>query len=244
MLKDVIEQRGLSVYKVSKETGISYSTLNDIVIEKTDIKNISANMLYRLSKYFEMSMEALYEDSESKNSIIYLYNEGRNIILEFGKNRIQYLGPKNLLSFHRINKIDSNVLYVDCYFEDTDGLIYCEEDYIDLLDVCVDYPAILDKEYLVKLENPSESTKENIINRSMLVSDNIAILYYVDKNIPDLCIQAISLARTNACAVVRLKDLSVVSSNMSEALLKRALDAVRRNIEEINEEVEEVSQYA
>ena len=38
MIKDILKSKGLSVYKVSKETNISYSTLNDIVIEKTDIK--------------------------------------------------------------------------------------------------------------------------------------------------------------------------------------------------------------
>ena len=47
MLKDVLDSKGLSVYKVAKDTNISYSTLNDIVIEKTDIKKTSSELLYR-----------------------------------------------------------------------------------------------------------------------------------------------------------------------------------------------------
>lgn len=67
MLKDILQRAGLSVYKVSKDTGIAYTTLNDIVIEKTDLKNASAALLYRLSKYLEVSMEYLYEDSLQNN---------------------------------------------------------------------------------------------------------------------------------------------------------------------------------
>lgn len=65
MLKDILSSKNLSVYRVAKDTGISYSTLNDIVIEKTDLKNTSAHTLYRLSKYLEISMEMLYEDAIS-----------------------------------------------------------------------------------------------------------------------------------------------------------------------------------
>lgn len=61
MIKDILIEKNLSVYKVSKETGIAYTTLNDIVIEKTDIRKSSAELLYRLSKYFCIPMETLYE---------------------------------------------------------------------------------------------------------------------------------------------------------------------------------------
>lgn len=71
MIKEIFVKRGLSVYKVSKETGIAYTTLNDIVIGKTDIRKSSSELLYRLSKYLCISMEKLYEGclDESDNTI-------------------------------------------------------------------------------------------------------------------------------------------------------------------------------
>ena len=244
MLKDILEERGISVYKLSKETGISYSTINDIVIEKTDIKNTSANMLYRLAKYLEVSMEALYEDSITTNMDIYLSNDGRNVILEFAGKRVQYLGPKNLISFHRVNRVDNNVLYVDCYFLSPEGKMYCEEDYIDLSDVLSDYEYVIDGKYTVILGTEKTSEKESIINNSLLISDNIAVLFYANPDIPDKCVQAVSVSKPKARAVIRMADYAVVSSTMSKAMLNRAVDAVRRNVDEINDEVEEVLKYA
>lgn len=244
MLKDILDQRGISVYKLSKETGISYSTLNDVVIEKTDIKNISANMLYRIAKYLDLTMEMLYEGIGTGAETIFVWNEGRNVILQFSHQRIQYLGPKNLLAFHRVNRIEEHVIYVSCYFEDENGCIYKEEDYIDLTDVLCDDQEVLLGEYQVVIGKPSGSSREKLIQKSLLVSDNIAILYYADEKIPDLCVQAISLARPASSAVIRLKDCAIVSSNMGEALQKRALEAVKRNIEDVQEEIAEVGEHA
>lgn len=240
MLKEILEQRGLSVYKLSQDTGISYSTLNDIVIEKTDIKNTSANTLYRIAKYLDLSMETLYENSLQTCHNIYLYNEGRNIILEFEDKRIQFLGPKNLLSFHKINKIVEHVIYVDCYFEDEDKTIYTEEDYIDLMDALSDASHILDSLYYVKLGTPNTSAKQRLIDEAILISDSIAILTYDNPDIPDDCVEAVCLARPNSKAVIRLKDYAIILSSMSKAMQNRAIEAVKRNIEEI----EEVRKYA
>lgn len=69
MLKDILVERNLSVYRVSKDTGIAYSTLNDIVIDKKDIKKASAELLYRLAKYLNLSMEVLYENASKTNAM-------------------------------------------------------------------------------------------------------------------------------------------------------------------------------
>ena len=244
MLKDILDERGISVYKLSQDTGISYSTINDIVIEKTDIKNASANMLYRLSKYLKIGMEALYEDSFEKNTKLYLYNDGRNVIILYNEHRIQYLGPKNLLSFHKVNKILENVIYVDCYFTSKEDKIYCEEDYIDLGDLFQENNLELVANYEVIIGKPNESKKSILINEAILISDGIAILDYADKNLLDKCVQAVSLGRPNAKAIIRLKDLSVISSNMSEGILKRAIAAVERNVEDIKEELADGKKYA
>ena len=63
MLRDLLKEKGISVYKASKDMGIAYSTLNDLVIEKTNISNTSVDILYRLACYLDYSMEYIYKDS-------------------------------------------------------------------------------------------------------------------------------------------------------------------------------------
>lgn len=63
---------------------------------------------------------------------IYLYNVGRDVHIENGEIKLQYLGPKNLVSFKCVKKVSGGCIYVDTYFAETDGTIYLEEDYIDL----------------------------------------------------------------------------------------------------------------
>lgn len=244
MLKELLEQRGISVYQAAKEMDVSYSTLNDIVIEKTDIKNISSNLLYRLSKYLDVSMEFLYENTGTLYTTVFLSNDGRNVLIEFDNKHYQYLGPKNLQGFNRINQVRENVIYVDCCFLDENNKIYHEEDYVDLNEILGKDCSVLSNLYMVKIGRRDSSAKEIILNSAMLVSDNIAVLYYCNKEIPDICVEAVCLARPSLRAIIRIKDLAVVSSNMSETILKRAVTAVSRNVEDLTEKIVEVQKYA
>ena len=61
MLKQFLQQKRLSVYKLAKISGIPYSTLNDIVNHKVDIANIRAGIVFRLADSLNMSMDELYE---------------------------------------------------------------------------------------------------------------------------------------------------------------------------------------
>ena len=42
MLKDILNQKCISLYKAAKETGIPYSTLSDIVSGKTQMDSVAA----------------------------------------------------------------------------------------------------------------------------------------------------------------------------------------------------------
>lgn len=102
-LKSLIIEYHVSLYKLSKDTGIPYSTLSDLVAEITPLESTSSGTLYRLAKYFEVSMESLLENHSPETIII--YNDKRNIHITCGSVHIQYLGPKNLISFKQINTI-------------------------------------------------------------------------------------------------------------------------------------------
>ena len=57
MLKDYLSTHNISIYSLSKRSGISYSTLNDIVNCKVEIANVKSGILYSLAKVLEISMD-------------------------------------------------------------------------------------------------------------------------------------------------------------------------------------------
>ena len=61
MLKEFLQQKDLSIYKLAGISGIPYSTLNDIVNHKVDIANIRAGIIFKLANVLNISMDELYE---------------------------------------------------------------------------------------------------------------------------------------------------------------------------------------
>lgn len=61
MLKEYLKQKNISLYKLSKDTEISYSTINDLVNGVVSVENCRAKMLKRISAYLNMSMDELYD---------------------------------------------------------------------------------------------------------------------------------------------------------------------------------------
>ena len=60
MLKNYLEEKKLSMYKVSKEGGIPYSTLNDLVNGRVEIENCKVSLLLQLSEYLGLSLDEIY----------------------------------------------------------------------------------------------------------------------------------------------------------------------------------------
>lgn len=58
-IKELIEQKHLSKYRLSKESGIPYSTLTDIINEKVQLEKCTAETIYKLSQALGITMEAL-----------------------------------------------------------------------------------------------------------------------------------------------------------------------------------------
>lgn len=61
MLKTYLATHNISIYRISKRSGISYSTLNDIANCKVEIENVKAGIVFALAKSLGISMDALYE---------------------------------------------------------------------------------------------------------------------------------------------------------------------------------------
>jgi transcriptional regulator with XRE-family HTH domain len=70
MLKDILTEKNMSVYEVSKRSGIPYTTLNDLVSGKKNIENCSVKILKTLADLFQMSLDRFYNECH-----VYTMNE-------------------------------------------------------------------------------------------------------------------------------------------------------------------------
>lgn len=61
MLTDVLREKNLSIYRLSKESGIPYTTVRDICCGKTNLKKCSGETVFNLSKALGISMEDLLQ---------------------------------------------------------------------------------------------------------------------------------------------------------------------------------------
>ena len=61
MLSELMRQKQMSIYKLSKTSQVPYTTLNDIVNGNTHLQKCSAETVYRLSRALDVSMESLLE---------------------------------------------------------------------------------------------------------------------------------------------------------------------------------------
>lgn len=235
-IKDFINEYHISIYKLSKETGIPYSTISDLVAEITPIENTSSGTLFRLASYFNVSMESFFK--HGSNPAINIYNEKRNVHILFNNNHIQYLGPKNLISFKKVNCIVGNTIYIDTYFSNSDGNIYVEEDYIDTKSLFDEYNITeeIDSETKVIIGKPHSNEKLRIIDECIMVSDSMAIMQK-ESSTDEIILEIININRTNNCMTLRLKDYTILSTNMSSNMQKRAIESAKRNRDIIYDEI-------
>ena len=62
-LREIIARRDTTMYRLAKDSGVPYSTINDVCNGKTRIENISAGTAYRLARALNVSTDELLESS-------------------------------------------------------------------------------------------------------------------------------------------------------------------------------------
>lgn len=72
-ISDLLKQRGITKYSLSKSSGIPYTTLNDICNGKSSIEKCSAETVYRLAKQLHVPMEELIESCMEKRCSFELF---------------------------------------------------------------------------------------------------------------------------------------------------------------------------
>ena len=68
-----LQQKNMTIYRLSKESGIPYATLNDICNEKTRLKKCSAETVYRIAHALDIPMENLLAPVMEKRSSFELF---------------------------------------------------------------------------------------------------------------------------------------------------------------------------
>jgi len=73
MINELIEQKNVTKYSLSKSSGIPYTTVNDICSGRARLEKCSAETIYKLSKELGVSMEVLLDPCFVKRSSFELY---------------------------------------------------------------------------------------------------------------------------------------------------------------------------
>ena len=66
MLKDYLRENGRSIYALAKESGVAYSTLNDLANGKVDIDHCKVSLLRALSFTLNISLEEVVDICSSE----------------------------------------------------------------------------------------------------------------------------------------------------------------------------------
>ncbi len=61
VVNELMENKRITKYRLSKDSGIAYTTINDICSGKAQLEKCSAETIYRISKVLGVSMEQLIE---------------------------------------------------------------------------------------------------------------------------------------------------------------------------------------
>jgi transcriptional regulator with XRE-family HTH domain len=73
MIDDLLKKKKMTKYRLAKDTGLPYTTVNDICSGKAHLEKCSAETIYKLSKVLNISMEALIEPSLVKRGSFELF---------------------------------------------------------------------------------------------------------------------------------------------------------------------------
>lgn len=72
MLKRLIKEKGISVYRLCKDTNLPYTTVNEIVLGKKNIEDCSVTTISVIASYFRVPIEYLFNNKIKKINNNYL----------------------------------------------------------------------------------------------------------------------------------------------------------------------------
>jgi DNA-binding Xre family transcriptional regulator len=131
-INDLLQEKHLTKYKLSKMSGVPFTTISEITTGKTKIKNCTGENLYKLAKALDVTVEDLLADSMEnrqsfdvfKSNICHLVKDMGDIdfiidTLETGKIRKLYQKKWYPESLYTLAMVD--------YLSRENGLPLCNE---------------------------------------------------------------------------------------------------------------------
>ena len=111
MLKDYLNLRKISIYSLSKQTNIPYSTLSDLCNNKVEINNCKLSIVMNIAKALNLTVEELYNISINKDSVIEIkkYNTLANIRVRNKRYHVEYSKNNKVIDIDlfKVNSINS-----------------------------------------------------------------------------------------------------------------------------------------
>ena len=173
-LDELMEHKKMSKYRLSKNSGVPYTTINDLCNGKTRIEKCSAETLYRISKELNVSMESILEPylSEPRVSFdIFKSNTCHNLK---EKGDIQFV--IELLEDDPINRYYRKRWYVEAFY--LLGML----DYVSRINgipQCTKY----DNLRSMKLEKPVFSS--GVLTAARITKDDTLLKKSMEEAIPE-----------------------------------------------------------
>ena len=72
----LLEKKGITKYRLAKQSGVPHATLNDLCSGKTSIGKCSSETLYRIARVLKVSMETLIKDEFLEAERLHSYEYG------------------------------------------------------------------------------------------------------------------------------------------------------------------------
>ena len=72
-VNELMNEKKITKYRLSKDSGVPYTTVNDICSGKAQLEKCSAETVYRISKTLGVTMESLIEPCFDKRSDFELF---------------------------------------------------------------------------------------------------------------------------------------------------------------------------
>ena len=66
LIKEKLDEKNMTMYRLSKESSVPQATISDICSGKTEIEKCAAGTLYRLAKVLDVSIEDILESSREE----------------------------------------------------------------------------------------------------------------------------------------------------------------------------------
>ena len=185
MLKDILKDKNISVYKLAKKSGVPYTTVNEIVLGKKNPKDCSVRTISNLANYFNVPEQALFDDTEIKISTSWLDKKNKKYVFpiivknsNYDVSRIHPLNQKKIDIVFNIVNDDSRINKVIVFGSST--TIRCNKN----SDVDI-YISLYSKDINNKNKNEISETIQNKLNYNadIIWADRVANESQLYKNI-------------------------------------------------------------